>query len=225
MKRSLTTILLLFTAILMAAFIFPTPALADGGEGGLSFSQTIGGYTITLVFEKPASIGENPVHVKIVDAAGMPVPGAEVEISVEEHSEAEESAEGEMDEMEAKPTEAESSPSTSMHGMEENPAATPTPGTMSSINSISPVSDEHDEMAALEPGHEEGEYEGELAIEKDGDLAVLVHITVQGELLEAEFPLEVAKSNAGSIVLSVFAAINAGILAVAFVMKSKIGKA
>ena len=239
MKHSLTLILLI--AALMTALALPTPALADGGEGGLTFTQTIDGYTVNLVFQSTPVVGENPIHIQILDAAGMPVSGADVEVSIEkaeaghdeeeksdaESGHAEESASGiESGHDEEAPTSAPDSMS-GMGGMSTEP--TPTPAAMSNVNSMSPVnpSAEHDAMGmtALEAGHEAGEYEGELAIESDGDLIVRAHITIHDEQMEIDFPLHVEKSSAGSIVLSVFAAINTVIIGAAFVLKQKSGSA
>ena len=236
MKRSLPTILILLSTMLIIALALPTPVLADGGEGGLTYTQTINGYTIHLVFQKPAFVGENPIHIQILDAAGMPITGADVEVSLEEaeadheevesdHDEAAPSAETGMSGMEASPTEMPTSAPEAMSGMNSSADPTPTPGAMSNINSMSPVSSEHDQMGmiALEPGHEAGEYEGDLAIESEGELVVRAHITIQGELMEVDFPLHVAKSNTGAVVLSTFGIINAVILGAAFVIKQKSG--
>jgi hypothetical protein len=114
-----------------------------------------------------------------------------------------------------------------MSGMGGSPAATPTstPAAMSSINSMSPVNPEaeHEQMgmAALAAGHEDGEYEGEISIESDGDLAVRAHLTIQGELMEVEFPLHVAKSSTGAIVLASFFTVNVALIAAAVVMKRR----
>jgi len=235
MKRSLPTILILLSTILMAALILPTPALADGGEGGLTYTQTINGYTIHLVFQKPAFVGENPIHIQILDAAGMPITGADVEVSLEEpasHAEAETAptatSQSVMSGMGANPTMMPTSAPDSMSGMGGSPAVAPTstPASMSNINSMSPVSSEHDQMGmvALEPGAENGEYEGELAIESEGELVVRAHITIQGELMEVDFPLHVEKSKTGAVVLSTFGFINAVILGAAFVLKQKSSK-
>lgn len=245
MKHSLPLILLLLIAALMTALALPTPALADGGEGGLTFTQTINGYTVNLVFQTTPVVGKNPIHLQILDAAGTPVTGADVEISIEkaeadDHGD-EENRGAETDHEEESSSNAEeghteeapTSVPDSMPGMGEmGSEATSTPDAMSSINSMSPVevdpSAEHEEMGmtTLEPGHEAGEYEGELVIENDGDLVIRAHIAMQGELLEADFPLHVEKSNAGAIVLGLFATINTAILGAAFVFKQKsLGKA
>jgi hypothetical protein len=216
----------------MIALIFPTPALADGVEGGLTHTQTVNGYIIHLIFQKTAFVGANPIHIQILDTTGMPITGADVEVSLEEaesanHEEAAPSAETGMSGMEESPTAMPTSAPDTMPGMASSADPTPTPGAMSSINSMSPVSSEHDQMGmvALEPGAENGEYKGELAIESEGELVVRAHITIQDELMEVDFPLHVEKSKTGAVVLSTFGFINAIILSTAFILKQKTGSA
>lgn len=223
-------ILLLFSLVFLLSLALPTSAQADGGEGGVTFTQTVNGYTVKLVFQDPAIVGENPIHVQILDAAGIPLTGADVEVSLEEaesadHEEAAPSAETGMSGMGESPTAMPTSAPDAMSGMNSSADPTPTPASMSNINSMSPVSSEHDQMGmvALEPGAENGEYEGELAIESDGEMTVRAHITIQGELMEVDFPLHVAKSSTGAVVLTTFASINAVILGAAFVIKQKSG--
>lgn len=215
MKFSLPTILFLLIAPLAVSLALPGSALADGGEGGLTLTQTVSGYTVNLIFQSAPAIGENPIHIQILDAAGMPVSGADVEVSLE----AAESGHAEA------PTEIPADSPASMPGMDMETASTP--AAMSNVNSMSPVnpSAAHEAMGmtALEPGAESGEYKGELALESDGDLAVRAHITLQGKLMEVDFPLQVAKSNAGASALAVYASINAIILGTAFVVKQKSG--
>ena len=81
----------------------------------------------------------------------------------------------------------------------------------------------HDQMGmvALTAGHESGEYEGQLSIESEGDLIIRVHLTVDGKLMEVDFPLHVAKSNTGAIILGSFFAVNIALIAAAVVMKPK----
>ena len=61
MKRFSHKTGLLFSAILLLLLALPISALADGGTGGNEFTQTVSGYQVTLVFEKPAAVGENQI--------------------------------------------------------------------------------------------------------------------------------------------------------------------
>jgi hypothetical protein len=126
-----------------------------------------------------------------------------------------------VEHVEAQPV-AEIGTMSGMDGMEAAPTAEI--GTMSAMSSTDEQpAESHDQMGmvALEAGHESGEYDGALSIESDGDLTVRVHLTVAGKLMEVDFPLHVAKSNSGVIVLGSFLVINVTLIAAGAVMKSK----
>lgn len=239
MKRLAHKTALLFTATLILLLALPISAQADGGAGGNEFTQTVNGYQVTLSFEKPAFVGENDIHVLVKDSMGMPVPQADLEVSVAEadaeHVEAAPAAEaGTMTGMSPEP----STEAGTMSGMDSMDAAQPTPetGTMSGMSSTDTqptaevgtmtavtTMDDQMSMTVLTAGHESGEYDGQLAIESDGDQTVLVHMTIAGKLTEVEFPLHVAKSKTGAIVLGSFFAVDFALISAAVVMKRKSG--
>ncbi|MCX6078156.1 MAG: hypothetical protein NTW32_01365 [Chloroflexi bacterium] len=241
MKRPAHKTALLFTAILIVLMALPISALADGGAGGNEFTQTVNGYQVTLSFDKPAFVGENDIHVLVKDGMGMRVPQADLEVSVAEagaeHVESAPVAEaGTMTGMSPEPsTEADT-----MSGMGSMDAAQPTPetGTMSGMGSTDAqptaeigtmtavtAMDDQMSMTVLTAGHESGEYDGQLAIESDGDQTVLVHMTIAGKLTQVEFPLHVAKSKTGAIVLGSFFTLDFALISAAVVMKRKSGSA
>ncbi len=205
MKKNATKSLLPII-LLIALLALPVGVQADGGTDENGLTQTVDGYEVTLVFEKPATVGENQIRVFVKDAMHLPVSQADLEVSLveaeAEHTEQEpESEAGTMSTHAEQPTaEAETMPG--MDGMSAQPTAEI--GTMSSM-SEQPA--EHDQMGmvALAAGHESGEYEGEIAIVSDGDQTLRVHLTVDGKLMEVDFPLHVAKSNTGAIILNTFA--------------------
>jgi hypothetical protein len=186
MKRLAHKISLLSTVILVLLLALPVVALADGGKGENEFTKTVSGYQITLVFEKVAVVGSNPIHIRVNDAQNMPITNGDVEVSVVK-------GESEHAEMADMPGMAEVSPS------------------------------EHAEMGMtrLAVGHHSEEYTGEIAIETAGDYVIRVHLTVQGELTEVDFPLNVAQSQNGSGILAVFFAVNVAIIAGAVILKPK----
>jgi hypothetical protein len=155
----------------------------------------------------------------VKDAMNMPVSQADLEVSVveaeAEHVETEPTAEtGTMSGMDAQPT----TEVGKMSGMSAQPTAEI--GTMSSM---SPDPAGHDQMGmvALAAGHESGEYEGQISIESDGDQIIRVHLTVAGKLMEVDFPIHVAKSKTGAIVLSSFFAVDIVLIVAAVIMKRK----
>ena len=233
MKRLAHKIALLFAATLIVLMALPISVLADGGTGGDEFTQTVDGYQVTLSFDKPAFVGENEIHVLVKDSMGMPVSKADLEISIveaeAEHTEDEQPAA--MSNMEVQPT-AETGTMSGMGNMDAQPTAEA--GTMSGMGSMDTqptaevgtmttvtAMDDQMSMNALTAGHESGEYDGQLAIESDGDQIVLVHMTIAGKLTQVEFPLHVAKSKTGAIVLGSFFSIDFAIIGAAVVIKRK----
>ena len=195
MTRTLSKIALP-VIIAMLVFMIAFPAQADSGKDGLT--QTINGYQIALVFAEDPAVGENQIHVQIRDAMDMPVSNATVEVTLaraeEEHDTGEESsAHADMSDM-------HSTEPTTGHG-----------------------TNTHEEMEGflLEASHHEaGEYSGEIHVESTGDWTVTVHLTVQEQGMEVEFPLMV-KSSSRNIILASFAGINLVILAIAATLKRK----
>jgi hypothetical protein len=220
MKRPAHKALLLSTTILLILLALPIAALADGGEDGNEFTQTVNGYQVILAFEKSAAVGENQIHVRVKDDQNMPVSNVDVGVSVvkseSEHTEAEAGASA-HDEMSDMPEHALQPPSTGHDTMADMPGMD-----MSDMPAEAP-STRHDEMVmtALEAGHQNGEYAGKIAIETAGDCVIRVHLTVQGELTEVDFPMNVAQPQNGSGILAVFFAVNVAVIAVAVMLKPK----
>ena len=226
---------LLSAVVLLLLMAAPMTALADGGAEELA--QTVDGYQVSIVLEKPIVVGENQFHLRITDAQGQPVTNAEVEVGVVE-------AEADHEEYEATPQEethgtggmleptATPTPKSSMGGMEgmsSEQAATPAPQDETPSMATTPEEhaaetfvDEHDEMMVFTAGHEAGEYEGEIVVAGSGEWAIRVHVMVDGHLIEFDFPIHVAGAQStGKNILLGFFAINAVILGTAFAMKFK----
>ena len=188
-------------ACLLSAVMFlllsavPFTALADGGEDELA--QTVDGYQVTLVLEKPIASGDNQIHLLVRNAHDQPVSNAHVEVRVVEaeveHSEAEEPAS-----------------QTDTHGME-------------GMGATHSASSEHDDMGmvAFTAGHEDGEYAGEIVVADSGEWSIQVHLIVEEHRVVFYFPLHVANSQAGRNILLGFLAINAVILGTAATLKLK----
>lgn len=194
MKRLANKISRLSTLILILLLALPVTVLADGGKGENEFTRTVNGYEVTLVFDEPATVGSNQIHVRVNNAQGMPVLNGDVRVSVLKS--------------ESEHTEAETH--TSAHGeMAEQPAEVPSTG--------------HDEMGmtTLTAGHHSKEYSGEIEIDAAGDWVIRLHLTVLGELMEVDFPMNIAQPQNGLSVLAGFLAVNVAIVAAAFILKPK----
>lgn len=206
-------------------------ALADGqGEG---IEKEVNGYHVRLVFVEEPRVGENDFHIQIMDAMGMPVANAEVLVMAapyEDMSEHEEDANEEthdadsmsgMDMPEEEPTEAETD---SMPGMDEPTDEANADSHGESQDSHS-SEDEHGEPAiqevVLEAGHEAGEYEGSIPMNRSGDWIFHIQFTVEGQLNEVEIPITVAGIDAKYGILAGFFGINATVLSAAAISKRK----
>ena len=202
MKRIFYKACLLIAVILLLLVAAPITVLADSGGGENEFTQTVSGYEVTLVFENPVTVGENQIHVRVSDAHHAPISNADVEVSV---------VEGEAEHTEAEPT-AKYDETASMSGMSE----------MSEQPAEAPA-EEHEEMdmIALEASHESGEFAGEIVIGGAGDWLIRVHLTIQGELVEVDFPVNVASHQNGAGILVVFFTLNAAIIGTALILKPK----
>jgi len=197
-KKFASKTFLLLTIFLLLLSAPPDPVFADGG--GHEFTRTVNGYQVTLGFARPVTVGENSIHIRVSNAHDLAIPNADVQVGVvaveAEHSEAEPVASSKED----------------MHGMSD----------MSEGHTEEP-SDAHDKMGmvALQVGHESGEYSGEIAFDSAGDCTVRVHLTIQDEFMEVDFPMSVARPQNSYGILAGFFALNALIIVSAVALKPK----
>jgi hypothetical protein len=207
MIRIFTGMLLVGTILL----IIPSTVLADGGSDG--HVVTANGYQVELIFKEPVALGENEFHIQIMDAMGMPVPNAEVEVSAMP-------AEG-MDMATEAPSIGVMTSNKTMDGMD---MATEAPST-GVMKPNQPAADTHGEESLtimLEPTMESGEYAGALHFETSGEWMFNVHFTVNGETTQVDFPIEIARAlGLNYAVLAGFFGINGAVIATAAFLKRK----
>jgi hypothetical protein len=215
MKRFAHKATSLFTVILLLTLALPISALADGGTNGNELTQSVNGYQVTLIFEKPAAVGENQIHVLVIDSMNMPISQANLEVGV---------VDIQTENVVELPTATADAMSgmAGMSGMDAQPtiAVGKMAGMISADDQPAQI---HTQMGIVAPlaGPEGGVYLGQISIENEGDLIIRIHLTTAGKLTEADFPVHVAKSNAGAIVLGSFFAANVTLIAAAVVMKPK----
>jgi hypothetical protein len=200
MKRNLHKIATL-ALLLVIVFANPISVLANEGEGGHRLEMEVNGYHVTLSSQNEWVKGENTIVVTIEDGMGIPVSNADVEIliapKVDEH--VEEDTHG-----------AESH--NSMPGMDMGePEA-----------SDSAAHDEETiEPVAMTESHEHGVYILETHLESSGQHEVQVFFHVNGEMLQADFVVDVPGMASKTIVLWGFLAVNIGLIASASVLKKQ----
>lgn len=203
MKRILhTTSILLF--ILALLFASPHAVLANEEDGGHGLEMEVHGYHITLASQNDWAKGENTIVVTLTDSMGMPVRNTEVELLIapklDEHADAETDSHGAEQQHD------------SMSGMDMGEPAEVTPiHTEEVAVPISMVeSDEH------------GMYMVETHLESSGEHEVHVMFHVNGEMLQADFVVEIPGINSKTVVLWSFVMINVALVTSAGIMKKQI---
>ncbi|MCX7114145.1 MAG: hypothetical protein NTX45_29555 [Proteobacteria bacterium] len=195
-------------AISLLTLMLPGTVLAHGEGGG---TVIIGGYQVSLVFTEPVKAGQNLFHVQILDGMGMPVRGAQVIISAKP-AESAQPHQGSMAGM-AGMAGMEGMASTEgsaqemggmggMHGMSHGPAAVP---------------------VRVTANETDAEYSGVIAFSAAGHWMANTHAIVNGQMLMADFPVDVehASSAHAFAILVAFIALNAFIIWLASFTKRK----
>jgi hypothetical protein len=202
MKHILHTIsILLF--ILAVLFASPQVVLADEGDNEHQLEVEVNGYHVTLENQEDWVKGENTIVVTLTDSMGMPLSNADVEILVtpklDEHAEIETDSHGSEQEHESMPgmDMGESDEETTAHA--EEPA-----GPISMLES-----------------HEHGMYMVETHLESSGEHEVHIMFHANGEMLQADFVVEIPGASSKTIVLWSFVTINVALVTSAGIMKKQ----
>lgn len=204
MKRLLYISLSLFFVV---AILFANPhmVLADEGQDETHLELEVNGYHVTLASENDWAKGENTIVVTLADGMGMPLKNAEVAIliapKVDEHAEAEADSHG------AEPQ----SEHGSMAGMETDAATEEAPAHDEEI--VDPI--------AMIEADEHGMYVAETHLEASGEHEVNVMFHVNGEMLQADFIVEIPRTGSKTIVLWSFVLINMALITSAGFMKKQ----
>ena len=174
----------------------------------------VNGYHVTLASQNNWKKGENTLVVTLMDSMGMPVTNADVEILMgpksEEHADAE-NAHAELEIVSAPSAEQGHS---SMPGMDM--------GEPAAEASDMPVHDEETtNPVPLMETHEHGVYIAETHVESSGTHEVNVMFHVNGEMLQADFVVEILGALSKTIVLWGFVAVNLVLIASAGMLKKQ----
>jgi len=195
MKRILhTTSILLF--ILALLFASPHAVLADEGDGGHQLEMEVNGYHVTLASQNDWVKGENTIVVTLTDSMGMPVRNTEVELLIapkqDEHAVAE----------------------TDSHGAEQQHDSMP------GMDMGAPAEEIADSISMRE-SDEHGMYMVETHLEASGEHEVHVMFHANGEMLQADFVVEIPGINSRTVVLWSFVMINVALVTSAGIMKKQ----
>ena len=212
MKRFLhITVVFLLTIIIALA---NSPAVyADGEDGEHTLEMEVNGIHVSLANQHDWKKGENTIIVSLKDSSGSAVKNANVEILIgpqaEEHTEAEDSHGA------AEPAAAHGAEQghSSMPGMEMSETAPET--------HEMPAHAEEKEPLILEELGEPGIYVVETHLESAGTHEVNVMFHVNGEMLQADFVIEIPGMLSKPLVLWSFVAINVVLITSAGILKKR----
>lgn len=211
MKRLLHIAFSLLLTLLIAS-ANPFSVRADGGDDEHipAMEAEVNGIHVSLASQHEWQKGENTIIVTLMDSLGKPVTNADVEILI--GAEADDHAEPEMEHgAEAAAGHDGADEHASMPGMEGH----------------APAEESHDTTAHLEAADtltlqelgEHGIYAGGARIDSSGKQAISVMFHVDGEMLRADFVVEVPGVISKAAVLWGFAAINVVLIASASILK------
>lgn len=211
--RGLLLIALTLLLALAIAFSNSSAALADGEDGEHGLEMEVNGIHVSLANQNEWKKGENTIVVTLKDSSGLPVKDADVEILIGPMSEEHAPVEDDHGAPEAAPAHRSEQGYSSMSGMEINePAAE---------SHEMPAHDEEKEPLSLKELGEHGIYVVETHLESAGTHEVNVMFHVNGEMLQADFVVEIPGVLSKTIVLWSFVAINVVLIASAGIMKKQ----
>ena len=199
MWKMKTAVILVVAIVLF--LITPIVVFAHGEIGGMV--MVIKGYTVRLILPDVVRMGENQFQVLITGVDGLPVSGVQVEVA-------------------AQPVSGQPSHS-------HDPAPASTAGEMAGMPGMdmstpAPVMERTDGYAAktvkLTAAPQAGLYQGAISFSKEGAWALTVHLMIGSEMLNVEFPLEVAYATPAAYgIIAAFLSLNIVILASAAVLR------
>jgi len=206
MKRFLHITLTLLTMIAIVS-ANPSLVLASEGDDEHALEMEVNGYHVTLDSQNDWKKGENTIVVTLMDSMGMPVQGADVEILIAAKSD--DHAEPEME-----PAHDAEQGHSSMPGMDMGEPAV-------EASDMPAHEEEATKPVSLSESEENGVYVIETQLESSGAHEMSVMFHVNGEMLQADFVVDILEVLSKAIVLWSFVAINVVLIASAGILKKQ----
>ena len=212
MKRFLHIALALLI-IIGLFFAAASTAYASEGTDEHAMEMEVNGYHVSLTSQNDWQKGENTIVVTLMDSMGMPVRNADVEILIVPISD------GHGEETQAE------SQADAMSGMDME--AAPTENTMPGMDMSTPAEEmpAHDEAVttamSMTETDDHGMYTVETHFESVGEHEVSVMFHVNGEMLQADFTVEILRALSKILVLWGFVLVNMAVIASAGYMKKQ----
>lgn len=219
MKCLLHTLMILFF-VFAAFFAAPNTVLASEGDDSHGLEVEVNGYHVTLASQNEWAKGENIVIVTITDEMGMQVSDAEVEMLIA--PKADPHADTGSDSHGAPETNTHAEPAADAHGSESSHDSISDMDAHEEESSDTMVHDEETVIPlVMTESHEHGEYIVETHIETSGEHDVQVFFHVNGEMMQADFTVDVPGMASKSVVLWSFLLINVGLIVSAGILKTQ----
>jgi len=191
-------------ALSLLILMLPGTALASS-ESEESTMVTVGGYYVSLVVSKPFKTGGNPFHLQILDEMAEPVGGAQVKISATPSSAMPANdTQHQMENMENMENGADEM--SGMRGMQHDMPNMDAAPTYTSANDMS---------------GQPGDYAGIIAFSAAGPWVLKAHFSIDGQVLDAEFPVDVEASSSAFAILAWFIFLNAVLIWAASISRQK----
>lgn len=239
MKNLIPKLGLLTSLALLLALVLNGAALADGGGAGEETVQTINGYTVALVFAKPAQVGENAFHLRVLDAHAQPVTDAAITVSVVEGEPVEtghgaaESGHGDTDTAHQDTEAGHQNTDADTHdGADDATHIDLYPHSEADAHADDSEHDNADTHGAsdahtmpspltLKPAETSGEYAGTIVVPATGQWVMHTQLTIADAQLMVEFPFTVTPPQNGGNILLGFLGVNGLIVGLAALLQKK----
>lgn len=226
MKRNLHKI---STLVLLVVIVLANPisVLAKEAEGGYALEMEVNGYHVTLSSQSEWTKGENNLVVTITDSMGMPVRNADVEIliasNVGGHAESDGDGHDKPEADEHAGAESNGHAETDTHQSEQEHSSMPGMDVEESTTHTSnePAHAEENTNPIQMTESEHGMYIAETHLEASGQHKIQIMFHANGEMLQADFVIEVAGMASKTIVLWSFVVVNVGLVASAGILKKQ----
>jgi hypothetical protein len=210
MKQLLHTISALFFVFVLLSANTST-VLAGEGDNGHPLEAEVNGYHVALSSHNEWAKGENTIFVTLTDGMDMRVRDVKVELLIapksDGHAESEAGGHGQS-EADTHGSESQHDPMPDMD-MGESASETPAHGEAS----MDPV--------AMTESDEHGVYMAETHFESSGEHDIHVMFHVNGEMLQANFVVEIPGTNSKTVVLWSFFLVNVALITSAGVLKQQ----
>jgi hypothetical protein len=226
MKRLIHTIVTLFF-ILALLLANPKTVLASEGDGEQGLRLEVNGYHVTLYSQSEWTKGENTLVVTITDGMGMPVRNADVEVLIASnaggHAESDGDGHDKPEADEHAAAESNGHTETDTHQSEQEHSSMPGMDVEESTTHTSnePAHEEENTNPIQMIESEHGMYIAETHLEASGQHKIQIMFHANGEMLQADFVIEVAGMASKTIVLWSFVVVNVGLLASAGILKKQ----